>query len=194
MLALVLGGAACVWDDALAALRLARFDLVLAVNDMIPRWPGPLDCAVTLHPDNLPGWLAARRIKGRRDPGEVWAHRLAPSVTRTTSDWRGSSGLLAVKVALVEHAADGVVLAGVPIDRSEHFARPGKPWGDAHAFYGGWCDHKAQIERRTRSLSGWTGKTFGPPKPEWLVEIKAGPPDGGLIELIERREADMNLA
>jgi hypothetical protein len=172
-LALILGGAACVWDDAKAALELVRPDLFVAVNDMIAKWPGNLDAVASLHPHNLPRWLAARRDAGFDPPGEVWSHIRAPAVTKTTSDWRGSSGLFAVKIALIEHACSGAILAGVPMDRSENFARPGKPWPDAHAFYPGWSARKRDIEKRARSMSGWTRLLLGAPTPEWLEAMKA---------------------
>lgn len=193
-LALILGGAGCVWADAVGALKLARPDLVLAANDMIALWPGPLDCVGSLHPDNLPGWLAARRAAGLPQPGEVWSYRAAAGVTRITQDWRGSSGLFILKVALFERRCAGAILAGVPMDRTEHFVRRGKPWGDAHAFYPGWNDHKRDVEKRMRSMSGWTRHIFGAPTAEWLVQMKAAPPERDLISFIERREGGITSA
>ena len=183
--ALVLGGAACVWADALAALRLFKPDIVIATNDMIPRWPAHVDCAVTLHPDNLPGWLDGRAARGLPAPGEVWSYRAAPRVQRTTKDWRGSSGLLGIKVALIECRTTGAVVAGVPLDKTEHFVR-GKPWGDAYAFFPGWADHKRDIKDRARSMSGWTRAQLGEPDADWLDRMDAMPPDPALIEMVER--------
>src|SRR3954469_12773150 len=176
MIALVLGSAACVWDDVAAALDLAKPDLVIAVNDMIHAWPLSLDCAATLHPQNLPRWLEARAAKGFPPPAQVWSHKPAPHVTHTTADWQGSSGLLALKVALYERKCVGAILAGVPLDRSPHITDE-LPWKDAHAFYPGWADHTSQIVRGARSMSGWTQLRLGSPTVEWLADMKAAPPD-----------------
>lgn len=185
-IALVLGSAACVWADALAAVKLTRPDLVIAVNDMIPLWPGPLDCAAALHREKLPGWLIAREDAGRSAPREVWSYRAAPpTVTHTTADWRGSSGLFALKVALIERRCDGAILAGVPMDRSPHVTG-GEAWKDAHAFYPGWVDQQKHFGTRARSLSGWTRSRLGAPTEQWLADMKAAPPDAELIALIER--------
>lgn len=183
--ALVLGGAACVWADALAAAKLFKPDIVIALNDMIPRWPAHIDCAATLHPDNLPGWLDERRTRGLSGPGEVWSYRMAPRVQKITPDWRGSSGLLGVKVALIALHTTGAVVAGVPLDRTDHFVR-GKPWGDAYAFFPGWLAHERDIKHRARSMSGWTRKFVGEPDADWLVKMDAARPDPALVELIER--------
>lgn len=188
-IALVVGGAACVWADALAAVKLTRPGLVIAVNDMIPRWPGPLDCAGALHLDRLPAWLTARQDRGHPAPGEVWSYRASPAVvTNTTSDWRGSSGLFALKVALFERRCDGAILAGVPMDRTPHVTG-GAPWKDAHAFFPGWADHLKHIAARARSMSGWTMARLGAPTDEWLASMKAAPPDIELIALIERHKS-----
>lgn len=183
--ALVLGGAACVWADALAAVKMFAPDVVIAVNDMIPRWPGPLDCAVTLHPNNLPGWLDDRFARGYPIPGQVWSYRAAPRVDRTTGDWKGSSGLLAVKVALLERRTTGAVVAGVPLDTAPHVTG-GKPWGDAYAFFPGWADHMRDIKDRARSMSGWTRTRLGEPDAEWLAAMDAAPPDPALVALVEQ--------
>ena len=184
--ALILGGAACVWADALAALRLFKPDIVIATNDMIPRWPAHIDCAVTLHPNNLPGWLDDRAARGLGAPGEVWSYRLAPRVQRITTDWKGSSGLLGIKVALVERRTTGAVVAGVPLDRSPHVTGDGKPWGDAYAFMPGWADHKRDIKERARSMSGWTRTYIGEPDADWLARMDAAPPDVDFSALVAR--------
>jgi hypothetical protein len=185
-LALVLGGASCVWDDALAALRLATPDVVLAINDMIPLWPGVIDHAVSLHPDQLPGWIAAREANSTLPAGfkSVWSHRNGLVVTKTTPDWAGSSGLFAVKVALFELNIDGVIVAGVPMTRSDHFVRRAE-WLSCGAFINGWSVRIAQIKPRTRSMSGWTREQLGAPTPPWLASINARPPDKNLIAIVK---------
>jgi hypothetical protein len=184
-LALVVGGSQFVWEDALAALVLATPDAVFVINDMIPRWPGPIH-AVTLHPDKLPGWLGQRDANGFEPPASVWAHRRDRNATHVADDWQGSSGLFAVKIALFEQRYRNVLLAGVPMDRTlPHFVR-GRPWSSASAFLKGWRLHMAAIKSRTRSMGGWTAEQLGWPSNEWLAGIYARPPDSALMESVRR--------
>lgn len=181
-LALVIGGAECVWDDALAALALAAPDTVYVINDMIPRWPGPIE-AVTLHPIKLSGWLCQRNAMGLAAPVSAWAHRPDVGVTRITDDWQGSSGLFAVKIAL-EQEHRGVLLAGVPMDRAQHHFVRGRPWPSASAFLKGWRLHMDAIKPHTRSMGGWTREQLGAPDREWLASIDARPPNQNLIDWV----------
>lgn len=171
--ALVLGGASRVWEDASASLDLFTPDLTIAVNDMIGAWPSHLDIAATLHPEKLHLWLRERRRKGFNEP-ETWAHKqtgpngkVEARIDRATDDWKGSSGLFAVKIAL-EQSCDLIVLAGVPMDAdAAHFFDP-KSWNDANAFHKGWLAHKAKIAPYVRSMSGWTAELLGRPDASWL--------------------------
>jgi hypothetical protein len=52
--ALVLGGAACVWDDVEAALYLGEFDGVIGANHIGIVWPGVMDGWVSLHGTSYP--------------------------------------------------------------------------------------------------------------------------------------------
>lgn len=180
-LALVLGGAECVWQDVRELLALATPDVVIATNDMIVHWPLDLPHAVTLHPQRLPGWLEQRRANALPAPGTVWSYRTAPHVDRVSDDWQGSSTLLALKFALFELRIDGAVLAGAPLDRSPHFVRAG-PWTDARTFYGGWTAHKRQLMGRARSMSGWTKTLLGDVTAEWLAGLGAAPSDASLSD------------
>ena len=170
--ALVLGDAACVFADASAALDLSPFEAIAACNNMIVRWQGHLDYAISLHPEPAPDWNGLRAaIKARTDRGfnrpEVWSYKPANCVDRWTPDWAGSTGLLAVKV-LLELGFDRIVLAGVPISEAEgHFYDP-KPWNAARIFRRGWLGHLEEIRANTRSMSGWTAEQLGMPSAEWL--------------------------
>ena len=167
--ALVLGGAATVWDDAAAALDMFDPGMVLAVNDIAARWTGQVDYLVTLHPEKLPMWQAQRLRRGMNGPATV-AHEPPADVVM---DYRfpgmnasGSSGLFAVKVAL-EAGADRVVLAGVPMTPTPHFFDAGH-WGERESFAGAWEIALPHIAGRVRSLSGWTRELLGAPTPDWL--------------------------
>lgn len=170
--ALILGGAQCVWQDAVNALRLFTPDAVFAVNDMIAEWPGRLDYAVSLHPDKLSVFVRAREQHGYSSGFQTWAHKASArdGVQKTTADWRGSSSLLAVKIAIVEEKFDAVVLAGVPMSKEQgHFKRR-KPWTSAEMYRKGWHLHLGEIAPYVRSLSGWTRELLGEPTPTWLSE------------------------
>ena len=100
---LILGGAECVFDDAEAALKLFEPDIIIAVNDIVLTWKGRIDILVTLHPEKF----AAKAIAAH--PGiVVWSHQLKSDAHRMIKDWGGSSGLLAVKVALNHLQVDSI--------------------------------------------------------------------------------------
>jgi hypothetical protein len=181
-LALVVGSAQCVWQDTAALLAMATPDIVIAVNDMIHLWPGPIEHAASLHPDKLNGWLAARAAKGLTMPRMVWSHRRCAPVTNVASEWRGSSGLLGIKVAIYEQGFAGAVAVGMPMNHDPHVNEQ-NPWPSGHAFRDGWTLQRAKLKPRVRSMSGWTRELLGAPTPEWLAQIGAAPPDSVLIAL-----------
>ncbi|PWJ81501.1 hypothetical protein C7441_11033 [Pseudaminobacter salicylatoxidans] len=181
MIALILGSAECVEEDAAAALALFDPDCVIAVNDMIARWPRPIDHAVTLHVENAPQWLEARALN-QSDRPTVWSHsgasalgRLSKVADRLLPDWKGSSGLFAVTVA--RELCMRAVLCGVPMDSRRHV--PGKsaatwsgmPWPGREVlnYREGWNKHFDEIAPFVRSMSGWTRELLGEPDEEWLL-------------------------
>ncbi len=186
-LALVLGCGENVWSDAACLLEMCTPDAYIAVKDMMIKWPGRVDLGVTLHPDRTPGYLKERKALGRNIDFEVWAHKQPHARTgphSTTDDWQGSSGLLAVKVA-IEHGFDGIVLAGVPMDPVYGHVARHKQWISAQIFQRGWKVHLALFKSKTRSMSGWTKDLLGEPSPSWLEQVKAAPPDHIMVDLIK---------
>lgn len=176
--AVILGGAECVWEDLAALERLAGgIDgwTVIAVNDAAVRYRGRIDHFVTLHPEKLPGWIAARRVLvGGRREYEVWS---------TKPPWRiipnrylaGSSGMTAVAVA-EELGINRIVLCGVPMDSRPHFVR-GEPWRH-HAMHATvWRANAPMLRGYTRSMSGWTREVLGAPDREWLCLSEAAEDD-----------------
>lgn len=180
---MVLGDAKTVQEDAEAALKLFSPDAVAATNNMIIRWPGRLDYAVTLHPSKCVDWVgieeAIRRrlVEGRNRP-QTWAHAgsrgRAKGIDRFTEDWAGSTGLLAVKV-LLEEGFDRIVLAGVPMSvEGGHFYNA-QGWMHATRYHAGWKNHLGRIKAKVRSVSGWTQDLLGAPTPEWLDGLSSPP-------------------
>lgn len=179
--ALVLGSARGVFDEVEAALSLGAFDDVVACNDIATRWPGPLAAVASKHPDRWPGWLAARAAAGFPAPARVFAHLEAqPSfadlgaVTDFTEyrfdgqDGTGSSGLFALKVALVDLGFDRAVLCGIPLSEAAGHISNGPVWQEAVHYRSAWTQAAPQISDRARSMSGWTRDLLGAPTREWF--------------------------
>lgn len=175
--ALVLGGAACVWSDVEAALNLGEFDGVIGCNDIGIVWPGAMDAWVSLHSMNFPAWSARRGREGRPPHRHIIGHAeagpTAPVDLRTEyrfpgQDRSGSSGLFALKVALVDLGFDKAVLCGVPMDARPHFF-DGKAWDACADHRKGWEQARPAILDRARSMSGWTAKLLGTPDTIWLA-------------------------
>lgn len=165
--------------DAAAAMGIVPgqgWELI-AVNHAARDFPGDVDHWATFHADLMPKWIEARRTAGRSPAGALWTgnHRAQPAGLRMqrTANWGGSSGLLAVSMALTI-GCDPIVLCGIPLDHEQgHFDNP-KKWRDAVNYRKGWVDHKIEMAN-TRSMSGWTRGLLGAPSPEWLAEMGVAP-------------------
>lgn len=177
-IALVIGGADCVTSDLINALEMFKPDSFYGVNDIgtsIER----LDVWCTLHPEFMDDWEAQRKKRGFSNNYEVVAplekevdnHKEKGKIDRRVSyRWpdmksSASSGIYATKVAL----EDGyhVVLAGVPMDNSNHFKRQ-KPWNQMICFDLGFQVAIPHLIGRVKSMSGRTKEILGIPTPEWL--------------------------
>ena len=175
---LILGGANTVWEDAAKAQELATFDVTIAVNDIGTVWEGRLDHWVSLHPDQFNKWMNARAEKGLNDDYKTWAHKLEvprskpqPRLDAAMKDWGGSSGLLAVRIALAI-GGTRIVLAGIPMSaNAAHYFDP-KPWGTAMSHRKAWQTHQAEMAPFVRSMSGWTQALLGEPTQSWLTDAK----------------------
>jgi hypothetical protein len=180
---LVVGAAACVWDDVTEALEMGDFQGAVGCNAVGVVWPAPLDAHVSQHADLHGKWAAQRAARGLPPHklvlivagGAQSEPKLSPAVTgeaeyrfpgQTSS---GSSGLFALKVALVDLGFDRAVLCGVPMhDGSSHILTPGQPWNGARAHQPGWLEALDEINDRARSMSGWTSRLLGRPTPDWI--------------------------
>lgn len=183
-LAMILGGAPCVRDDAQALAELMGGSWpgrVIAVNDIAVHWPGDIHDWVSLHPTKLTtsdpddirkrSWRAQRADAGHPGGYTTWSHRRPSLVDETVDFWGGgSSGLFAVTVAY-HLGCDRVVLCGCPMDRSGHFeeSRTSHEFtGEVDHYRKVWVKHKDEIRERTRSMSGWTRETFGEATLDWI--------------------------
>src|SRR5262245_26041952 len=96
--ALVMGGAACVYEDIDAALKLFKPDVFIAVKDIWMTYP-TVDHLVTFHIDRIPSELKKRRQLHLPDPLCCWTYPSSnvpsglPFEVRKVASKGGSSGM-----------------------------------------------------------------------------------------------------
>lgn len=171
--AFVLGGANTLDSDMSVAYSLATPDTIIATNHAGRDFPGKLPHWCTLHTELMQGWMDERRESGRPGAGQMWTSntKTVPpdhvELYRYLPSWNGSSGLLAVQVAL-ELGYKRIILCGVPLDKkAEHYDYSG-PWMDAPRYRSAWTRHLSEIRDYVRSPSGWTQQILGAPTSAWL--------------------------
>lgn len=177
--ALVIGSAECVHDDRARALALfadagVTVDEEVFINGIGRDWPGSVDNFATMHVELVEKWMRERKAKGLPTPGQLWcpdgrdvAVKKSSFKYRTVPSWGGSSGLLAVTVALEGLGCDRVVCCGVPLTRTPHFDRKAN-WQDAKRYHYAWERKLPVIRDKARSMSGWTRGLLGEPTVAWL--------------------------
>jgi hypothetical protein len=170
-LALILGGAVCVWDDLERFRVLWPHDCVtIATNETGWLYPGRLDYWISLHPENFARkkWLMKRPAKDYR----TVSHRSRKDmpIDLILEHWgAGSSGLYAVTLA--EYLkAPAAVLCGVPLDDQGNVdGRPHWAMKEVNTHRQGWEKQRDRIAPWVRSMSGWTRDLLGEPTAEWLA-------------------------
>ena len=159
---LVVGSAACVWSD------LEKFGdqaaSVIAVNRMIVDYPGKLWGAASFHED-----LAAAWKRESQRPVTLYcptaANGVEVVVPHGNDRWHGTSALYAVQIALEFGKADRVVLAGCPLDDSDHIYQTSNLREYLEEYRAGWVAMLPVIRGIVTSLSGWTRELLGAPFP-----------------------------
>ena len=177
-LALVLGTSAAALEEFQRARAFARTNAlelrVIAVNDAIK------DCPVKPHAfcTVISGQVAAGRfLDGVNADGVLmFARRPSPELPAACvkPKWQGTSGLYAVQIALEELGAEGVILAGVPIDAGHGARSPHSLMGEparVERYRAEWIKALPAIKHRVRSMSGWTRDLLGAPSPDWLTQL-----------------------
>jgi hypothetical protein len=170
--AIVMGGAVTAWTD-LNMIRPWGIDgaLIVATNHAARDYPGTVHHWVTFHPELLPRWVADREAGGRSPAENYWTgiRRLPPpgiGPIKVVENWGGSSGLLAVTVAM-ELQADRIICCGTPISpEMGHYDNP-KPWADGGNYRRAWMRRVDHMRDRVRSCSGWTRDLIGGPTEDW---------------------------
>lgn len=153
MNALVLGGAACLWDD-LRALGPFR-GVVIATNEAGVYYPHRVGHWATLHGEKLSRWMSERGYRGGNMDFHAWP---APF-----PGWdKGSTGLHAVAVALLGLDCENVTLCGVPMNDDPYFFGRDS-WQKAHVHWPEWEALLPEMEGRVFSMSGRTRDLLGAP-------------------------------
>lgn len=166
--ALVLGGASCLWADVSAALELGEYAAVIGCNDAGASWPGQLDAICSLHEDKLRKIWLVRRERAGYPPPKLIGTKASHEHRFDGQTASGSSGLFALKLALVDLGFDRAVLCGVPMDCSPHFFG-GDFWPGAKSHKRGWEQALPVIHERVRSTSGWSAELLGEPTKDWVA-------------------------
>lgn len=172
--ALVIGGAKCVWDDVALFRKLWTPDVHVCVNHIGMIWPHTLHCWVSYHADLLVMWIRERARNGFNDANELWTSYERRDARPPIKCWPvegigGSSGLLATYVAKGKGLK--VVLAGVPMSADMghwHDKQQNKPWAEALKFQSHWTKRLPELKDDVRSMSGWTRDLLGEPDAAWL--------------------------
>ena len=164
--ALVLGSAACVYDDVEEALSLGEFAGIVGCNLIGRYWPGVMTAWCTLHPAHIKPWANRRREDGLPDHEQIYTHEGHP-YRFPGQTLPGSSGLFALKVALDDLGFDRAVLCGIPMDPRPHF-NDEKTWYASMEYQVAWGQAFPYIRERARSMNGWTADLLGRPTEDWI--------------------------
>lgn len=172
--AFVLGGANTLRDDLNAAIELAgQPDTYIAANHAGRDLEGVLPHWVTLHTEKMPTWIEERRATGQPDALQFWTSNtktIPPEhagLYKNVPTWDGSSGLLAVTVAL-HLGYERIILCGVPLDKKAAHYDEGADWMDAPRYRAAWTRHIDEMKGKVKSPSGWTSLILGEPTEAWL--------------------------
>lgn len=172
MIALILGGARSVWDDARAALALIGDGpvMIVATNHAGTRYPGNLDAWVSLHPDFFANALP-RRLNAEFNKPLLYApakHPDTPGIKPVAPRWDGSSALYGAQIALKQLKARKIILCGAPLDsEAGHIVIPGQ-WCPPDRYRAGVTEALPEIEGKVRSMGGWTADVLGQPDRDWI--------------------------
>ena len=175
-IAFVLGGANTLHEEFDRALSIVEPDTIIATNNAGRDFPTDLPHWVTLHTELMPGWMAERKAMGLPDAGQMWTSNtktIPPEhagLYNHVPSWDGSSGLLAITVAL-HLGYDRILLCGVPMDKLAAHYDDDKPWMDAPRYRAAWNRHMHKMRGKVKSWSGWTRLKLGAPTDDWICGV-----------------------
>jgi hypothetical protein len=150
--------------------------VVIAINRMGRDYKEPFQHWVSYHPDIFPLWIRERK-EPLPDGLMYWSgiykgHRLGdPKRIKLPIQYckvfGGSSGMLAIRVAIDGLGLDRIVLAGVPMDNTPRYDDK-TAWREADAYWITWIEQAPWMAGRVRSMSGRTSTLLGTPDAAWL--------------------------
>lgn len=157
------------------AYALVTPDTVIATNHAGKDYDGILEHWCTLHTEFMPDWVKQRREAGFPDALQFWTSNtktIPPEhegLYKNVPSWNGSSGLLAIQVAL-ELGYEKIILCGIPLDKkAEHYNYTGD-WMDAPRYRSAWTKNIGILKGKVKSFNGYTERILGVPTLEWLYE------------------------
>lgn len=162
----IIGRAPCWGMDFLSLqsfISKDQIDIMTIGKDC--EYSGHVDFFATYHPADIPTYRAKRKLAGQNTDYKVICHvneenRPADLVFRYEHP-SGSSALLGTQAAIYS-GYNKIVLCGCPMEgvNENNYSYS--------SFQKGWIKHKAGLENKVRSMSGWTAKFLGTPDKEWL--------------------------
>lgn len=188
---LLIGGAQSVHDDLqelqaiISPYNLEDVFWIAVINDQIHTWPKRVDIFSTLHGEKAEKWLE------QRDSDKNWdflmfAHRIHKfqnswyennlQYKEVKDKWKGSSGLYAVQISLIEIGFQRVLISGVPMSSEPNLFRQENQWAQFNKYRAGWnkannvtnSGEVAVTSQNTRSMSGWTAELLGKPDEDFI--------------------------
>ena len=173
--ALILGRGEDVFKEAEAAHALGKIDFTIATGPIAVDY-ADVDYWLWFHAELFPDFALRREKKGHPPVKEYWSvpykgrGRPAPGFNVQYFDWThgGSSGLVAVGLALKEKKADCVILAGIPMTAEGGRYDDKKQWTEAVHHRVGWWNTLQMTRGKVKSFSGWTKELLGEPTAEWM--------------------------
>lgn len=176
--AIVIGGSPSTWIEVELAKQLCEFNMIIAINRSGVDYDGYIDHWVSYHPENFDDWVHERIEINKYEPvKQLWTASSkvykGSLILNRVSSWGGSSGLLAVAVAL-HNNADKVVLCGIPLDQKQGHYHDKSVWGnklwkEASKYRLAWSQNKPAMDNKVKSFSGWTMKLLGSPTSDWVA-------------------------
>lgn len=175
---IIVGRAAAALDEYDAAQLLGAFDCCLVVGKMAVDFPHPIDHWVTFHAALYDKWSAEREARGHPAPMRYWSaiyrgRKLGEHETSRTLDFvpciGGSSGYMAVQVALDMLGLQRVVLAGIPMQADAAHYGDARAWDEANFYWATWERNLSTLRGKLRSMSGRTRDALGAPTSTWLA-------------------------
>lgn len=174
--AFIVGRAKNVWNEVSKAREeFGPFDHVVVIGSTGVDFTGDFDHWVSFHVDLFPSWKISRARRGFKTDQTLWTcrqqgRRNSPKYAdvKIVDCEGGSSGLIAVMVALIELKCDKVILAGIPMDAKAGQYDTNAVWREAIKHRTAWEQNVGRLAGAVKSMSGWTQELLGAPTKEWF--------------------------